>query len=773
MEPLSPSRFHGERGYNGYGINHSRGSNAPVNYHGEKSHDHERRDHHPSLASPSRFKQQQVAQKMINVDYLNNDNLDKTMDRNYHAATPRRSRENYDFGHDSMAEMQLIPPWETPTNAAAVATAAKPSRNDYVDCYTEPAAYRLQPVPSNNPPFDNRQWEHVRENRQPSRSTQLTTHSEILQSPPKSTKNVSFNTRDKIHQWDDQLDQLKYVDEEFFGVAQFLLEDVHNLTDDFLDKEEEDFELLHALQGNGDWKTTNGAPTTAPAAGVGILSKLFQCVDYKATSAEESYEADDYKPYLGVDGEILDDGVEKNKREKKYKLTDKLIKDFREAVSYRMQKVEDRDHEDGEEDSIAAKTREIARKMDAYGLPTPRGMSLLKDDDDVVAKSNSVRLVRSEKSQPRRNDTHFFPLLPTDNDDDEDVGALHEKEHRHRSNKVTADSSAQSKSSLLSFFSSFFKSKSTPSEEQCQQQLSRIGREIRKVELMNDTTRNAAVQTACARRIAKLNDEKRFYQIIKEQYKIRQMFKTTTMEGVKFACKERMKQLMIELESLDLEKGKDFNITVESKEGVKGHDQKDEDVNWYQRVLQYVNATNNDQYNDQHEPAAQHINYQDDIPSNNEQMQQQYPHQYDQQNNDYNNKLLPLQYQQLQYPQQSFQYHHQEHNHMAHQARGPRKTEVPIQENRHAPFDSQPSYYSEALHHSLPQHHHIHPGPRKSEQVYESSPIPSSDHQSAYHNEKIRMPPRTGNNTTHQLPLATPLPPKKEGLNKLISYLAP
>lgn len=139
-------------------------------------------------------------------------------------------------------------------------------------------------------------------------------------------------------------------------------------------------------------------------------------------------------------------------------------------------------------------------------------------------------------------------------------------------------------SSFLNFFSSIFKSKPTPTEGQCQQNLERIGLELHKAQQMIDTTHNASVQSACARRIAKLNYEKRFFQIIKEQYKIKHMHDTTTTGSVKFACQERLKQLMSELESLEVERKKLANAeeTIPKKSA-------DE---WYQRATQYVNAAN-------------------------------------------------------------------------------------------------------------------------------------------------------------------------------------
>lgn len=93
---------------------------------------------------------------------------------------------------------------------------------------------------------------------------------------------------------------------------------------------------------------------------------------------------------------------------------------------------------------------------------------------------------------------------------------------------------------------------------------------------MKKMTHNTSVQSACVHQIAKLNYEKRFYQIIKEQYKIRQMQQTTRMGSVKFACQERLKQLLLELESLRVD------------EDIVNDDARE---SWLDRAKQYVNAT--------------------------------------------------------------------------------------------------------------------------------------------------------------------------------------
>ena len=193
-------------------------------------------------------------------------------------------------------------------------------------------------------------------------------------SPPRSTKNVSFNTRDKIHQWDDQLELLKHVDEAFFGAAQYLLEDVHNNDVDCEQRNQECNNATSCMERDDDDDDDYG-----------ILRKLFRCGD---NTQHTNNTADDnnntyFKPYLGIDGTIIDDGTAtctgiiptsspSIKKKSRFTLTDKLLEDFKAAVEYRMQNIlssiddNNADHVETEED---VKTREIAWKMEAYGLP--------------------------------------------------------------------------------------------------------------------------------------------------------------------------------------------------------------------------------------------------------------------------------------------------------------------------------------------------------------------------------------------------------------------
>jgi hypothetical protein len=371
MEALSPRRFQSGGGYTGYGPEDDFNSNNNTK--------------HPS---PDRLKQQQLALRMIHTDYNEGISAIDTLrnNNNMHIGTEeydvyiRNPRQHYDFGRDDIDEAELIPPWETTT-----------SREDYVHRCAERAIRRIQgdvnPTGKNICNIN----KVMKEGEQVGSVLPASPLSQSPPSPPKSTKSVSFNTRDRIHHWDDQLDQLKHVDEAFFAVAKYLLEDVHNLANNYLEKEEDDFELLHSLQGDG---------VMIGAGAGGIFAKLFRCGGINnITSDEGSYEDDNCKPYLGTDGEVLDSGAGVVPRKQKYKLTEKLIKDFEAAVKYRMHSLEDQRLTDNSDEIAAANTREIARKIEAYGLPKLwKNDCQVEEDDAVTNPSGKEGLVVSKKT---------------------------------------------------------------------------------------------------------------------------------------------------------------------------------------------------------------------------------------------------------------------------------------------------------------------------------------------------------------------------------------
>lgn len=354
MEPLqssSPFSFQNGGGYTSYTKQYTNNQDNGTTYSTDL-----REQERPPLTptSQNRYNQQQVAQNMVNSDYNQVRPSGSTPIRNqqydFHIRTARGEHE---LVYDDVGKEDLIPPWET---------ASSTSREKYVKRCAERSMLRRQGVGRPSVGVDENYMHCTEEEQYPSTLLHLPTPPQQQpQSPPTSTKSVSFNTRDKIHQWDDQLDELKHVDEVFFAAAKYLLEDVHNVANDYkyLEMEEEDFNLMQSVRGDVEGAVRGGT------GGIGIFAKLFQCGDLNRTSSST-------KPYLGIDGEILDDGQVQvaHPPRKKFKLTEKLLSDFQAALNYRLSKLDECDNETIEDrNDTAMQTREIARKIDAYGLP--------------------------------------------------------------------------------------------------------------------------------------------------------------------------------------------------------------------------------------------------------------------------------------------------------------------------------------------------------------------------------------------------------------------
>eukprot|EP01082_Thalassiosira_pseudonana_P012784 g11515.t1 g11515 contig5:1051083-1052426(+) len=335
-----------------------------------------------------------------------------------------------------------------------------------------------------------------------------------------------------------------------------------------------------------------------------ILSRLCVCGD------GDDVLDDDELAYLGINGEVIGgDGIRSThsfgntdntsglpRMRRRYRLTEKLIRDFELAVRFRMENIalmNESGEDGGVESGIVAPTREIARKIEAYGLPKlpKRAIDCTAvvenacDEEDrdhgVISVGSKDEHVTSPEDERRRRDAHFFPVLPGVDDDDEN-DQCHSNTNRHISNKIMSSSSPP-------FFATFLKStSSTPSDENCQWRLHQIRREIEKVQHMSKSTQNKAVQSACQKRTSKLNDERRFYQIIKERHKLQSMLEKTEMDNVKFACKERINQLLIELESLNVTEDEDFDMTKANATAYERLSQR-QGNDWHQRVLKYVN----------------------------------------------------------------------------------------------------------------------------------------------------------------------------------------
>jgi len=228
-------------------------------------------------------------------------------------------------------------------------------------------------------------------------------------------KSVTFNTKDEFHSWDEQLDVLKYIDEEFFNVAHYLIDvvgiDNDNNTDDYYckySKEEEELILMRSAQQQKQkqqQKSVDRGDSSGGCGGGGILTRLFGCgIDISAADVfkfddidleqreQELQEINDSQQQQVDEQERLDEG------KKKYQLTNKLVDDFVEAVKYRMENIENspssEEEEVGDASDVVTRTREVARKMYAYGLPiigmVPRTSNSSDGKDDGEEKAVTV-----------------------------------------------------------------------------------------------------------------------------------------------------------------------------------------------------------------------------------------------------------------------------------------------------------------------------------------------------------------------------------------------
>jgi len=228
-------------------------------------------------------------------------------------------------------------------------------------------------------------------------------------------KSVTFNTKDEFHSWDEQLDVLKYIDEEFFNVAHYLIDVVgidNNSTDNYYckySKEEEELILLRSTQQQNKQQQKNGAnrgDISGGCGGGGILTRLFGCgIDISAADVFkfddidlEQREREQQEIINSQQQQQVDEQERLDEGKKKYQLTNKLVDDFVEAVKYRMEIIENspssEEEEVGDVSDVVTRTREVARKMYAYGLPiigmVPRTSNSSDSKDDGEEKAVTV-----------------------------------------------------------------------------------------------------------------------------------------------------------------------------------------------------------------------------------------------------------------------------------------------------------------------------------------------------------------------------------------------
>ena len=207
---------------------------------------------------------------------------------------------------------------------------------------------------------------------------------------PATTKSVTFGTHDEFYQWDEQLDVLKYVDDEFFEVANFLMEDVDD----------------DGLAEVGAWEDEESRLNKQQRRG-GILSILFGGCSGGGIETDDCYDNSRGRKYHS---------------RRKYQLTEKLVNDFYSAVKFRMEKIEANsaccEGEENQENDVATRTREIALRINAYGLPFLRtGAKIEISGDENEGVSASVVDVGDTEDNDR--DDYYFDQDDFEDEDDD------------------------------------------------------------------------------------------------------------------------------------------------------------------------------------------------------------------------------------------------------------------------------------------------------------------------------------------------------------------
>ena len=309
------------------------------------------------------------------------------------------------------------------------------------------------------------------------------------------TKNVTFNTHDKLHTYDVHLETLKHVDAEFFNVAYYLMDvvnvDIGNIeyymSSSIEDEEEKGGERLRRMEGeeglrggggkknyaalqyeatsnNGqNGQSSSTSATTVGCTGGSVLSKLFSCGMIDISSNMFNFNDDDEEEIIISQKqrkELEENSIlrqqhqeqeqqhnNNNRRTKKrmYQLTNKLVNDFVLAVKYRMEIIENEKETtyssvvvEGEAnknninntsttttsevdaDDAVKRTKEIARKMYAYGLPLVGMIPHPKDIDDDEEEGDAIGLSAAAHNN-QKNDNNGGTLTGDKKVDDDFV----------------------------------------------------------------------------------------------------------------------------------------------------------------------------------------------------------------------------------------------------------------------------------------------------------------------------------------------------------------
>ena len=664
-----PPRFSSGGGYQGFGMHANNASAASSTIFPNNDHEYEEQYHiMPEDQQQHQREQQQMMQGRLSQEAHFQQKIAQSMLTQTSQTNSTNNSDEDLFGMDDVpVTLMMNPPWEVHDTTAPP---PPPPLDNSFAAPQFPTMDHHHHVNENEYMQANISNEHHLPRMQSSskNSTRNTTANSTNISNSNSThsnsssnkRGVTFRTHDEIHSWDEQLDQLKHVDEEFFNVAHFLLDvvnvgsvvnvdDIPGYFDSEYDYEQQ--QCSNTMNHGGGDDGGEGEDT------ISILARMFtfQCGG--------GQDVDDFTRHgppsqAKVGGGGFDGGPQQSSTlgGKNYTLTKKLVQDFQLAVKFRMENIETNDALSvggGMESTIVARTRDIARKIEAYGLPgmpPPNGMTApptqpyqeesscgvgsedvvngtvgYRDDYGVDYNEGGNEYVQefdAPKPEGTHKEPHFFPILPTVDDEEVNRYGMDENDRRFYStygniptiNEFSSKSNSQSPfKSARKIFSTLIGSKtSIPNEEQCQIRLKQIQREVGNAERMMESSRSNEVISACVNRINKLKEEQRMYQIRKERYKVHSMMKANDSESVKKACRQRIHQLTTELETINLEQynddlfggaGDKNRVMAANVANASGG----EDHGWYERALQYVRE--NQSPSSYHNPHADFYPY--------------------------------------------------------------------------------------------------------------------------------------------------------------------
>ena len=344
---------------------------------------------------------QQLAQKMLAShginEYGNNYNND-----NRQALEDEQRFANY-------PDQQLRPPWETlpisgMSNMSKKESKSQPKRRLKAPLPLHPTQDIIE---SDNIDVEQQHLiDAYNDSNTPTQQQQEQQQQQPHISSPCS-KSVTFQTKDETYCWDEGLDVLKYVDSEFFAVAHFLIDvvGVDGANDYLLEHQDQQTEMMKNQKKQREGDNKGGG-----CGGNGLFKLLFGCGTLEI--GEEVFNFNENEGFHPKKNELQEalyrqhqqqqqqqqqeqQEQQQSRKNMEYQLTIKLVNDFATAVKYRMENIEAAASSQQEiqyNDDVVIMTKEVSRKMYAYGLPLIGMVPRPNRDDDYKENDNLAAL---------------------------------------------------------------------------------------------------------------------------------------------------------------------------------------------------------------------------------------------------------------------------------------------------------------------------------------------------------------------------------------------